>query len=55
MKFTSSGPAASSPSSSLGIMRFFDTDTGGPKLTPEFVLVVCAVFAVIVLVAKVVF
>ncbi len=47
MKFTqSSGP--SGPSSAIGIMRFFDADTGGPKISPEFVLVVALLFTVIV-------
>ncbi len=42
------------PSSTLGIMRFFDTDSGGPKLTPEFVVALCAVFAVAILVLQLV-
>lgn len=32
------------PSSAIGIMRFFDIEAGGPKLSPEFVLVVAVVF-----------
>ncbi|MFH1663556.1 MAG: preprotein translocase subunit Sec61beta [archaeon] len=46
------GPATSSPSSSLGIMRFFDVDTGGPKLSPEFVIGVCVVLIIVVLLVK---
>jgi len=43
------GPAVSGPSSSLGIMRFFDADTSGLKLTPEFVIIVAlALIAVVV-------
>ena len=47
------GPAVSGPSSSIGIMRFFDADTAGPKLTPEFVVVASAVLVTIVLAAKI--
>lgn len=50
-----SGPAVSGPSSSIGIMRFFDVDTKGPKLTPEFVLGLSIAFVVIVLGAKMLF
>ncbi|MCR4335135.1 MAG: preprotein translocase subunit Sec61beta [archaeon] len=49
MKFNSS-PQSSGPSSSIGIMRFFDTDTGGPKMSPEFVVGVTVAFTVIVIV-----
>lgn len=48
VKFTQSKPQAQGPSSSIGVQRFFDTDEGGPKLTPEmvfgFAIVVCVVF-----------
>ena len=40
------------PSSAIGIMRFFDQDTGGPKMTPEFVVGFSVVFVVLVLVVK---
>jgi len=40
------------PSSAIGIMRFFDQDTGGPKMTPEFVVDFSVVFVVLVLVVK---
>ena len=46
------GPKVSSPSSSLGIVRFFDVDTSGPKLSPEFVVVVAIALVVLVLVFK---
>jgi len=46
------GPASQSPSSSLGIMRFFDVDTGGPKLSPEFVIGVCLALIILVLIVK---
>ena len=43
---------AQGPSSSLGIMRFFDVDTGGPKMSPEFVVIVAVVLIVLVLLVK---
>lgn len=43
------GPSVSSPSSSLGIMRFFDVDTKGPKMTPELVVGIAIVFTLFVL------
>ena len=52
MKFKKNKPSAGGPSSSIGIMRFFDTDIGGPKLTPEFITIAAAAFIVIVLVVK---
>jgi len=48
----SRGPATSSPSSSLGIMRFFDVDTGGPKMSPEFIVIVCLILIIVVLIVK---
>lgn len=38
----------SGPSSSIGIIRFFDTDSGGPKMRPEFVLGLAVVFTAII-------
>lgn len=49
VKLTSSGPGLSGPSSSIGIMRFFDADTKGPKLTPEFVIGLAVAFIALVL------
>jgi len=46
------GPAVSGPSSSLGIVRFFDADTSGPKLTPEFVVVIAVALIALVVVIK---
>ena len=40
------------PSSSIGIMRFFVTDTGGPKMSPEFVVVVSAVIVLVILLVQ---
>ncbi|HLC79880.1 MAG TPA: preprotein translocase subunit Sec61beta [archaeon] len=38
----------SGPSSSIGIMRFFDTDSGGPKISPEFVIAIAIVFTLVI-------
>lgn len=48
MKFTKSSEGESGPSSAIGIMRF-NTESGGPKLRPEFVIGLAVVFSVIVL------
>lgn len=48
VKFTHSRPDALGPSSSLGIMRYFE-DTGAPKISPEFVIGICVVLIVIML------
>ncbi len=45
MKFTRTSGAAG-PSSAIGIMRFFDVDTGGPKITPEFILIITCLFII---------
>ncbi|HZX34244.1 MAG TPA: SEC61-beta family protein [archaeon] len=47
MKFTQS-QGSSGPSSAIGILRFFDTDSGGPKISPEFVLGVAVIFTLII-------
>ena len=48
VKFTQSAPQSQGPSSGIGVQRFFDTDEGGPQLTPEmvfgFAIVVCVLF-----------
>ena len=49
------GAPVSGPSSSLGIMRFFDADTAGPKMSPEFVIATSIIVLIIVIGAKVVF
>ncbi len=48
----SHGPKVSGPSSSLGIVRFFDADTSGPKLSPEFVIGIAMALIALVLVIK---
>ena len=55
VKFTRSRPedgAGGGPSSSIGIMRFFDADSKSPKLNPYFVIGGILVLAVVVLVLK---
>jgi preprotein translocase subunit Sec61beta len=47
MKFTK-GPKRSGPSSAIGILNFFDSDISGPKMSPNFVLVMVAVFIVVI-------
>jgi len=42
----SKGPSVSGPSSSLGIMRFFDSDTKGPKIPPIAVVGIAAALIV---------
>ncbi len=49
------GPSISGPSSSIGIMRFFDVDTKGPKLTPEFVVGLAIAVIVLVFIVKFMF
>ncbi|MBN2127492.1 MAG: preprotein translocase subunit Sec61beta [Candidatus Diapherotrites archaeon] len=44
----SKGPKRSGPSSAIGILNFFDADTSGPKLSPEFVLLVTVAFIVVI-------
>ncbi len=52
MKFNKSSSDTSGPSSAIGIMRFFDTDSGGPKISPEFVVAVSVVFTAIIVVLQ---
>ncbi|MEM4257463.1 MAG: preprotein translocase subunit Sec61beta [Candidatus Diapherotrites archaeon] len=41
------------PSSSIGILKF-NTESGGPKIKPEIVLIICAVISLIIIVAKII-
>lgn len=50
----SRGPAVSGPSSSLGIVRFFDADTAGPRLSPEFVVGIAVALIAVVLIIKII-
>ncbi len=45
----------SNPSSSLGIMRFFDVESGGPKLTPQMVVGITIVFLIAAIALRFVF
>ncbi|MFH1588907.1 MAG: preprotein translocase subunit Sec61beta [Candidatus Diapherotrites archaeon] len=47
MKLTK-GPKRSGPSSSIGILNFFDSDTSGPKMSPNFVLILVAMFVIVI-------
>lgn len=51
VKFTKSRAATPGPSSAIGITRFFDADTKGPKISPYFVigLTFALVIAIIIL------
>ena len=50
MKFNQSKSTSSGPSSSIGIMRFSDSDSGGPKISPEFIIAAAVVFSLVILV-----
>ncbi len=41
------GRASSSPSSTIGLMRFFDAESHAPKLSPQFVLAIAAAITII--------
>lgn len=49
MKLSRSKTTGTGPSSAIGIMRFFDADTPGPKLSPHFVVVATFIVAVIMI------
>jgi len=40
------GKSTSSPSSSIGLMRFFDAESKGPKVSPQFVMVLAVAVAI---------
>ena len=52
MKFKQSGTGIAGPSSTLGIMRFFDTEVGGPKLAPEFIIGITIAFTLLIVFLK---
>lgn len=41
------------PSSSLGIVRFFDSETKAPKMSPEFFVAFAAIAIIAIIIAKV--
>jgi preprotein translocase subunit Sec61beta len=55
VKFVKNRPseAGGGPSSAIGIMRFFDSESKSPKLHPYFVVAAIVIFIVIVILAKV--
>ena len=55
MKFNKAPAAAQGPSSSIGIMRFFDTDAKGPKLSMELVFGVAIAFIIVMLAVRFLF
>jgi len=40
------------PSSSIGIVRFFDTEISGAKLTPEFVVSLAFIFVALIMLIR---
>ncbi len=44
--------ATNIPASSAGLMRFFQDETNGPKIRPEFVMVGAAVLIAAVMIAR---
>ena len=52
VKFTKTKPETSGPTSALGIMQFFDTDSKSPQLNPWFVVGFAIIFVIFVLVLK---
>ncbi len=41
------GKSTSAPSSTIGLMRFFDAESKGPKISPQFVIVLTVAIAII--------
>ncbi|MEI7961257.1 MAG: preprotein translocase subunit Sec61beta [archaeon] len=57
VKFTKSRPdeVGGGPSSAIGIMRFFDSDSKSPQLSPYFLVGVAIVFIIAMLFLKAMF
>ena len=49
------GKQVSSPSSTIGLMRFFDAETKGPKISPQFVIALSAVLILMIVVMHIMF
>ncbi|MFH1752093.1 MAG: preprotein translocase subunit Sec61beta [archaeon] len=49
MKFKKSNPLTG-PSSAIGITRYFDSDSAGPKMSPEFIVGLCIAIIAVLLV-----
>ena len=55
VKFVKNKPqAGGGPTSSIGIMRFFDAESKSPKLSPYFILGIAVVIIIIMLFLKLV-
>lgn len=52
MKFQKPRRQIAGPSSAIGLMRFFDTEMAGPKISPEFVFIVSVLIVLAVLAIK---
>jgi len=50
VKFFKKSAQSGGPSSSIGIMRFFDADSKSPKLNPYFVIGAIIAFILLILV-----
>ena len=46
------GRRAYTPSSTLGIMRFFDVESKAPKLSPELVVAMAVAFIALILILQ---
>ncbi|GEM_PF-3536063 len=44
-----SGAGGGGPSSAIGLIRFFDTDAGGPKISPEFIFAITIFISLVLL------
>ena len=52
VKFTRNKADTSGPTSSIGIMQFFDSDSKSPQLDPKLIVGLSIVFMVLILVLK---
>lgn len=49
----SKGRKSSGPSSTMGIMRFFDSGSQNPKISPQFAMLIATAFTGIILLLKI--
>ena len=50
MKFTQTKQTSQAPSSAIGIMRFFDSDSKTPKVNPELIMGITIAFVLLMIV-----
>lgn len=50
MKFNQTKTTTQQPSSALGIMRFFDSDSKTPKISPQIIAGITVVFIVLMII-----